>query len=39
MVISDSSYHELARQVCNVEPSKAKSNDIVQYDLDKQETS
>ncbi|QTR94672.1 Uncharacterised protein [Streptococcus equi subsp. zooepidemicus] len=39
MVISDSSYNELAEQLCNVEPSKAKSNDVVQYDLDKQETS
>ncbi|QTZ56615.1 hypothetical protein JFMEOBDD_00694 [Streptococcus equi subsp. zooepidemicus] len=28
MAISDSSYNELAKQVYNVEPSKAKSNDV-----------
>ncbi|KIS10684.1 hypothetical protein AT51_01117 [Streptococcus equi subsp. zooepidemicus Sz57] len=28
MVISDSSYKEMAKQVYNVEPSKAKSNDV-----------
>ncbi|KIS12374.1 hypothetical protein AT50_00536 [Streptococcus equi subsp. zooepidemicus Sz105] len=39
MTISDSSYKEMAKQVYNVEPSKAKANDVVQYDLDKQETS
>lgn len=39
MMISDSSYNELARQAYNIEPSKAKANDVVQYDLDKQETS
>ena len=35
MMISDSSYHELARQVYNVEPSKAKLNDVVRYGIDR----
>ncbi|KIS21430.1 hypothetical protein AT52_00287 [Streptococcus equi subsp. zooepidemicus Sz35] len=39
MAISDSSYHELAEQLCNVEPRKAKSNNVVRYGTDRQETS
>ncbi|KIS20808.1 Uncharacterised protein [Streptococcus equi subsp. zooepidemicus] len=39
MMISDSSYNELARQVYNIEPRKAKSNNVVRYGTDRQETS
>ncbi|SUN44443.1 Uncharacterised protein [Streptococcus equi subsp. equi] len=39
MMISDSSYKKLSEQVYNVEPSKAKLNDVVRYGIDRQETS
>ncbi|SUN52926.1 Uncharacterised protein [Streptococcus equi subsp. zooepidemicus] len=39
MSITDSSYRKLAEQVYNIEPRKAKSNNVVRYGTDKQETS
>ncbi|EQB23347.1 hypothetical protein M837_01240 [Streptococcus equi subsp. zooepidemicus SzS31A1] len=39
MAISDSSYKKLAEQVYYVEPRKAKSNNVVRYGTDRQETS
>ncbi|SUN52924.1 Uncharacterised protein [Streptococcus equi subsp. zooepidemicus] len=39
MTISDSSYKKLSEQAYNVEPRKAKSNNVVRYGTDRQETS
>ncbi|QTR93531.1 hypothetical protein IEMOCGPF_00607 [Streptococcus equi subsp. zooepidemicus] len=39
MSITDSSYRKLAEQVYNVEPREAKSNNVVRYGTDRQETS